>query len=141
MAPQQSNSGSLDAVQVLRRSRRCFVYGCIGLVPVLGVGVACQALQLRNQVIRQLGEEPGNPTVPSYAGAGLLLLWGTDWMFGLVGDVVGFLLLLALQTYRVLRNLSGNKSHCLRGRRELNLGAALAYAGLSMSLWMMGLLL
>jgi hypothetical protein len=42
--------GSVDIVTV-RRSFRCFWFGLLGLVPIIGVGLAWQALRLSGQMV------------------------------------------------------------------------------------------
>ena len=37
---------SVDRVRLIRRSIRCFVFGLMGAVPLLGLGMACLALLL-----------------------------------------------------------------------------------------------
>ena len=47
---------SVDRVRLIRRGMRCFVFGAIGLIPILGSGLAIQALRLRAGIKAGLGE-------------------------------------------------------------------------------------
>jgi hypothetical protein len=131
---------SLDQVRLIRRCRRCFAYGCVGLLPVLGSGVAYQAVQIRRQVCLELGENPLTPAVPAFVVVGLLLLWASDRAWGLAGDATVALIILALQSYTVWRSLCSSPSQFRRGRRELTVGVTLAYAGLATTAWSIGVL-
>jgi hypothetical protein len=108
---------------------------------VLGAGLAYQALRIRRLVLAELGEEARSSGAPLFTVLGLLLLWATDRSLGLVADGVVCVVLLTVQTYFVVRALSPRGPELSRGRRELILGTTLGYAGLSMSAWLLGVVL
>jgi hypothetical protein len=132
---------SVDMVRVIRRSMRCLVFGLIGLVPILGTGLAVQALRLRQAVSAELGEDWGRLHVSLYWILGMVALWAADGAFGLPGDVVVSFVVLVMQSWHVWRSLPPeSKEYWNPGRPELVWGIMFAYAGLGGSLWLLALL-
>lgn len=69
---------SVDRVRMIRRSMRCFVFGLMGVVPLLGLGPACLTLRLQ----RQLAEESGEPV--RLAGAEMAAIAVVAFMLAVV---------------------------------------------------------
>ena len=57
MTPTHANPASMDKIEVIQRSLRCFTLGLIGIVPLLGVPFALFALDNFRQVRRGLGTQ------------------------------------------------------------------------------------
>jgi len=124
----------VDRVRMIRRSMRCFVFGLMGVIPLLGLGPACLALLLRRELAEETGES-SQLTVANISSAAafflavILLAGGQD---GLV-LALGFLLA-ALQggllfgQYRRTEPLEWNPA-----RHLVWWGAGLAYGGLILS--------
>lgn len=134
--------GSIDQVRVIRRSRRCFIYGAIGLVPVLGTGLAVQALRLRDDVAAEVGERWAPPPILWLWLGGWVVLWGADAQFGFSGALVAGMALLGAQSWMVWRQAGSDPEAVWNpGRPMLVLGTLFAYAGLSASGWAVALLI
>jgi hypothetical protein len=80
----------MDKVRIIKLSVRCCVLGCLGLIPVLGVGPAVIAVRLFRQV-QELASGQWNPA-SRYALGGLIaasiglagtgmLVFGILWVF------------------------------------------------------------
>lgn len=127
---------SVDRVRMIRRSMRCFVFGLMGAVPLLGLGPACLALWIQ----KELAEESGEPaplggtkmiaiSIAAFIVAVVLLAWDQA---GLV-LAMGFLLP-ALQGYWLLRQYQRTEPPRWNPARHLVYwGAGLALAGLDLS--------
>jgi hypothetical protein len=46
----------MDRVRIIHRSSRCFVFGLIGTIPILGLSMAWLAMRLKRQVASETGE-------------------------------------------------------------------------------------
>ena len=57
MTPPASNLASMDKIEVIQRSLRCFTLGLIGILPVLGIPFAIVALSNYFQVKRLVGAQ------------------------------------------------------------------------------------
>jgi len=64
---------SVDRVRMIRRSMRCFVFGILGIVPILGMGTAALALRLWREVAEETGEPARLTGSRRYAIAALAL--------------------------------------------------------------------
>jgi hypothetical protein len=132
------DSRSIDKVRLIRGAMRCFTFGALGLMPVLGAGLAVQALRLADRINAELGQPRNRPAVYFYWTPGLLLLWLGDTVLGLAGEVVACVALLTLQSIHVWRSArrmpapAGNPAYL-----QVTLGVTLAYAGLALSLWLL----
>ena len=102
---------SVDRVRLIRRGMRCFVFGSIGLIPILGSGLAIQAIRLRDDIKAELGERPDLPPVYVYWLGGLILLWALDGRWGISGDLATCVVLLAAQTGAAALTASRAESH------------------------------
>lgn len=124
-------------VRVIRRSMRCLLFGWIGLVPLFGIGFACQAVRLRRRVSADLGDGWDPPPVYCYwllGAAGMVAV--TSWI-GFWGDLALGGALLGLQSWHCWRRYARHPQKVWNpGDRELFLGTLFAYAGLGLSLWM-----
>ena len=131
---------SIDRVRLIRRGARCFAFGAIGLIPVVGAGLAVQALRLGDQLNQELGETRQTRAMCWYWLAGVALVWAADAYFGLSAVLLVCVVLLALQSAHVWRKgrpVAGqqwNPAH-----RHVRLGVAFACAGLGLSLWLLAL--
>jgi hypothetical protein len=123
-----------DRVRMIRRSTRCFVFGILGAVPLLGIGPACLALLLH----RQVGEETGEPkglggiysSVAVFCILAIALLCCEQAGFVLA---LGFLLC-GLQAYLLRRQYLRTEPLEWNPARHLTWwGAWLALAGLNLS--------
>jgi hypothetical protein len=131
---------SIDWIRVIRRSMRCYVFGLIGLVPLFGAGLAVQALRLQRKVNEELGQPWNRPFFAFYWIVGLLLLWWTDGVFGLLGDLVACLLVVGVQSWHVWRSFPADREAAWNpGRREVIWGVVSGYAGLAGSIWTLAL--
>jgi hypothetical protein len=123
-----------DRVRLIRRSTRCFVFGILGAVPLLGIGPACLALLLH----RQVGEETGEPKGPGgiYSSAAVFYILAVMLLYlGQAGFVLalGFLLS-AVQAYLLRRQYLRTEPLDWNPARHLTWwGAWLALAGLNLS--------
>lgn len=63
----------MDKVRVIERSVRCFIAGCLSLIPVLGLLPAVFALVLVHQVRRETG--PSWNPARGYLICGNVLAW------------------------------------------------------------------
>ena len=126
---------SVDMVRIIRRSMRCFVFGLIGLVPILGVGLAVQALRLQRAVCAELGEPWQAPPVYFYLLFTALGLWWLDPRLGFGGDIFLVVAVLTAQSCHVFRRFpSPEKAVWNPGRAALIGGVMLAYAGQTITL-------
>ncbi len=82
----------MDMIEAVRRSMRCFVFGLLSFIPLLGLATAALAWIHGRTVLRRRGQE-WNPALP-------YLRWGR--VLGLVGafssSVLFALLLAAIQS-------------------------------------------
>ncbi len=68
----------VDKTRLIRRSLRCFIYGLIGAIPVVGITLAWQAIRLHRQVLRETGEACRLPK-----------WWYFYWVAALAVSIVG----------------------------------------------------
>jgi hypothetical protein len=125
----------VDRVRIIRRSIRCFVFGWIAAVPLLGIGAAFLALRLR----RQVAAETGGParltgvnecSFVAFVAAFMVLCYGRQPGLLLA---LGFLLS-ALEAYLLFRQYVRTEPVEWNPARQLAWwGAGLAYAGLNFS--------
>ena len=128
---------SVDMARVIRQSIRCFVFGALGAIPLIGIGLAIQALRLHRKVLAEMGGTWRPPPLYWYWLIGLLYLWAYRELFGDVGTLSIFLIIGGLQTYHLWRSFSP-APRWNPGERHLFWGAALAYLGCFGSLAMVG---
>jgi hypothetical protein len=127
---------SVDRVRLIRRSMRCFVFGLLGAVPLLGLGPACLALWIQKDLAEESGEPAplgGTEMVAISIGAFIVavVLLACDHA-GLV-LAMGFLLP-ALEGYWLLRQYQRAEPRRWNPARHLVYwGAGLACAGLVLS--------
>ena len=57
MTPPSVNPASMDKIEMIQRSLRCFILGLIGIVPLLGVPFALLALDNFRQIRRGQGTQ------------------------------------------------------------------------------------
>ena len=125
---------SADRVRLIRRSMRCFVFGLMGAVPLLGLGMACLALLLGRQVAQETGEPVRtagvNGCAVAYFALAVVLL-----CFDQTGLVLALAILLsALQGYLLFREYRRtNPAQWNPARHLVYWGAGLALAGLNLS--------
>lgn len=133
---------SIDTARLIRRSLRCFVFGSIGLVPLVGVGLAVQSMQLARSVTRESGGEWCLPPFRLYRVVGVALLWFADPVWGLIGDWVLSIFLLLIQSFLCLRRFHHppNVATWNPGQSALAWGMTMAQVGLSLSLWILAIL-
>ena len=65
----------IDRVQLIQRSIRCFYYGLIGLIPIIGLVMAVLGIRLYHRVIKEANEKPAHP--PRWGR--VLFLYGICW--------------------------------------------------------------
>lgn len=129
---------SVDRARLIRRSLRCFTFGALGLFPVVGVGLAMQALRLADRIHAELGAVQERPPVYLFWIPGLLLVWLGDAALGVRGEVAACVVLLAIQSARVWRGVNGLPTAALNpAHLQVALGVTFAYAGLALSLWIL----
>jgi hypothetical protein len=113
----------------------------IGLVPIVGTGLAVQALGLQRKVNDELGLKWNTPFVILYWMVGVVLLWFTDGAFGIVGDLASAVILFGLQSWHLARSFPADAEDCWNpGRPELVRGVICAQAGIAGTLWFLALL-
>jgi hypothetical protein len=132
---------SIDTVRVIRRCLRCFAFGALGLIPMGGLGLAIQALRLRDKVEAEVGERRSTRFALVYCIAGLLLLWAADRWYGWVGDLTVCWAIVVIQSCHVWSAFLQPNQPGYPGWRELAWGVTFAYAGLSGSSWTFAFLL
>ena len=94
---------SMDLIQAANRSMRCFVFGLLSFIPILGLAMAAIAWIHGWTVLRRRGTE-WNPALP-------YLRWGR--VLGLIGafaSTIAFILLLA-----AIQNGAFSPSGCYSG--------------------------
>jgi hypothetical protein len=125
---------SADRVRLIRRSMRCFVFGLMGAVPLLGLGMACLALLLGRQVAQETGEPVRTAGVNGCAAA-FFALAAALLCFDQTSLVLALAILLsALQGYLLFREYRRTEPAQWNPARHLVWwGAGLALAGLNLS--------
>ncbi len=121
-------SRSVDMARVIRQSIRCFVFGVLGAVPIIGIGLALQALRLHRKVFGELEESWKPPPLYWYWFIGLLYLWVYQELFGATGALSIVFIIAGLQTYHLWRSYPP-EPRWNPGERHLFWGVALAYLG------------
>jgi hypothetical protein len=115
-------------VRVIRQSIRCFLFGTLGAVPIVGCGLALQALRLHRRVLTDLQQPWKCPPLYFYWIAALINFWAYGELFGGVGAASVFLIFAAMQTYHLWRSFP-RRGRWNPGERHLFWGVALAYLG------------
>ena len=127
---------SVDRVRLIRRSMRCFVFGLLGAVPLLGLGPACLALWIE----KELAEESGEPAplggakmaaiaIGAFIAAVVLLAWDQAGLVLALGAALS-----ALQGgWRVRQCQRAEPPRWNPARHWVYWGAGLACAGLILS--------
>lgn len=136
LPPRLPPTVSVDRVRLIRRSMRCFVFGLMGAVPLLGLGPACLALRLQRQVAEESGEpvrldavEMAAIAAVAFIVAVVLLCWNQAGMVLALG-----VLLAALQGAWWFRHFHRTEPRQWNPARHLVFwAAALAWAGLILS--------
>lgn len=133
---------SIDMARLIRRSLRCFVFGSIGMVPLVGTGLALQSMRLGQSVTRDSGEVWSPPPFRVYRFVGVLLLWLADPVWGLAGDWTLATFVLLIQSGHSLRRFLRSPSTVTwnPGQGQIACGMTLAQVGLSLSLWILTIL-
>ena len=127
---------SVDMVRVIRRSMRCFLFGVIGLVPLLGAGFAYQALRLRRSLSTDLEDGWAPPPVIVFWLMGIAAMIASRSLLGLGGDLAICVAILGLQSWLCWHRFQNRREKVWNpGGRQLLLGVLSAYAGLGLSLW------
>ena len=126
---------SVDMVRVIRRSMRCFVFGCIGFIPILGLGLAAQAMYLLRSVFAELNHPWHPPPVYYLWVLAVPTLWYVDELLGFAGCAVILGGLMAGQSYWLWKQFPREPTELWNPAREhLFWGMALGYAGILNSL-------
>jgi hypothetical protein len=126
---------SVDMARLIRRSLRCFLFGLIGTIPVIGLGLAYQAIRLHQKAAADMGESWQPPRVRWHWTLGLLCLWGYDYFLGWLGFLAIFVIFAWLQTNHVRRGFSVNQDRFWNpAERHSSWGVTLAYGGYFSSL-------
>jgi hypothetical protein len=128
--PAPLHAKSVDMIRVIRRSVRCFLFGLIGVVPLIGHGLAWQSLRLCDEVMTEMGTNWPRPPLWAYWMIGLGAMLILDYFFGLIGAFTAFGMFLGLQTFHLWRSFPASATPIWNpGRRHVLWGIALAYAG------------
>lgn len=114
--------------RVIRQSVRCFVFGALGAIPIVGIGLAIQALRLHRRIFTELQQPWKPPPLYWYWLITLLYLWAYGELFGAAGGFSIFLILAGLQTYHLRRSFPPEPPWN-PGERHHFWGVALAYLG------------
>jgi hypothetical protein len=90
MTPPPANPASMDKVEVIQRSLRCFTLGLIGLLPVLGIPFAVMALANFFQVKGAIGAQwnPAQQYLTWGMATALCGLFLTVVIAGVLGSVI-----------------------------------------------------
>jgi hypothetical protein len=132
---------SVDMIRVIRRSVRCFLFGLLGVIPLIGHGLAWQSLHLCDEVLSEMGDNWHRPPLWAYWVVGLGAMIILDYFFGLIGWSSAFGIFLGLQTYHLWLSFPASDSLIWNpGRRHVLCGIALAYAGYFGSCSLIGLM-
>ncbi len=132
---------SIDMVRLIRRSMRCFIFGLLGIVPLFGAGFAWQALRLQGAITRELEEAWTLPPVYCYWLLGVVGLAGADRWGGGAADLAFCFVLLIVQSWHIWRSfVSRRESVWNPGGPQLLWGTVLANAGVSLSVWVVVIL-
>ena len=134
--PERLVPASVDRVRLIRCSLRCFWFGVMGAVPLLGLGPACLNLRLQ----RQLAQETGDPA--HIAGAKMPAISGVAFVLAILLlclDRPGLVLALGLLLsglpgcllFRIYRRTEPRQWN--PARHLVCWGAGLACAGLVLS--------
>lgn len=71
----ECGSASIDRTRVIQRSVRCFYFGLIGLIPVIGLVMAVLAIRLYHRVLEETRERPAHPLRWGVIGLKFLVCW------------------------------------------------------------------
>jgi hypothetical protein len=132
---------SIDTVRLLRSSVRCLLFGLIGLVPILGAGLAWQAMTMGRELLEETGE--------AWDWEPFLLLWVTGSMcVALLAPFLGLGMILLLWAWMTAghsclfaRRFREGAPPLFNGaRREAFAGMALGMAGVGGSVMLVALL-
>lgn len=133
---------SVDMIRMIRRSRRCGLFGLIGAVPVIGLGLAWQALRLYSQVSAEMGEDWRPPRLYVYWIIALSFMAAFNGLFGFLGAFSVFGIFVGLQTWHLWRSFPETNGPIWNpGRRHMRWGITFAYAGYLGSWSLIGLVL
>lgn len=94
---------SCDRARIIRRSLRCFNCGLLGLIPIVGWGMAFLALRIHRQLCDETGERWNPKPVYFIWAFGLFFLWGYTLAMGLFGFTVTVASLLFLHQRAIRR--------------------------------------
>jgi hypothetical protein len=121
-----------DRSRLIQRSSRCFYFGMVGLIPLVGIVPAVLAIRLHHRVAHDTGEIWKPDLIFAAWGIALAYAFLYTWVWGLGGFLLisafGFLLQ-AGAFFRVYRNPSVLAWNPARHRALL--GIAMAYSGLA----------
>ena len=121
-----------DRSRLIQRSSRCFYFGLVGLIPLVGIVPAALAIRLHHRVAHDTGEIWNPNGIFTAWGVALLYTWLYTWVWGMGGFLlisgIGFLLQAAafLRVYQNPSVLAWNPA-----RHQALLGIAMAYTGLA----------
>jgi hypothetical protein len=132
---------SVDRVRIIRQSKRCFIFGVMGTVPLFGLGAAWLSLRLWRQVASETGEPRPSSRLAKWFIVALVVALARFYFNGpasyfLLEDMalaIGIVLPLRrgyglLKQYRQAEAREWNPA-----RRLLYWGAWLGYSGLAIS--------
>lgn len=131
---------TIDRVQLIRRSIRCFYLGAGGMFPLIGFGLAIQAMRLHREVARELGRKWNAPPVRWYWVFGLVGVLGYLKLFGCAAGALVGLLFVGIQTYHLWRSLPAD-FQMNPADNHLRWGVILGYGGTFVSMLAVPLLL
>jgi len=121
----------VDRVRLIRRSLRCFIFGLLGVIPLIGLGPALVALRLHRQVALESGDYYGVARIVTWWLIGLLAIPAYYLTLGFAGAVLMAGLTVTVQAsilwshYRTSQAREWNPA-----RNYLYWGVGLAYTGL-----------
>jgi hypothetical protein len=96
--------GSLDLIRIIRQSHRCFIYGALGVLPWVGIGLALQSLRLRRRVALETNDPWRLPAVWTYWLLGLVSVAISDHFWGFFGAATAFFTVACIQTVHLWRS-------------------------------------
>jgi hypothetical protein len=126
---------SVDEIRLIRRSLRCFYFGCFGLVPIIGLGLGLQSLRQAGQIFRELEQPWRRPAVYVYWLIGLGLLWAYGWLYGVTGIFFIFWLFVAIPAWHLWRSFpDASRIWSNPAERQVRFGVILSYTGCFLAL-------
>jgi hypothetical protein len=124
----------IDRVRLIRRSIRCFLFGLVGAIPCVGLGMAWLAFKLHRDIAIETGEKVQLYPLFMTSAAGLyfgVACSAHNWPDGVLADAI---VVLGLQFLFIRRQYRNNAPAEWNPARHLMYwGLGLANAGLILS--------